>query len=145
MMLTEREYRTVHIRTIAVDFTEGQSIYPLLRFELANLPSGVGLLINIIGMDVSLDPSAELTPDDKIQKIINCNIMAMTRLTNMLLPGMIQKQRGIIINVGPLRGTDFSNLTNTSESYNLVYGATKVIQFFPPSISVTEDIGILVR
>lgn len=121
----KREYRTVHIRTIAVDFTEGQSIYPLLRFELANLPSGVGLLINIIGMDVSLDPSAELTPDDKIQKIINCNIMAMTRLTNMLLPGMIQKQRGIIINVGPLRGTDFSNLTNTSESYNLIYGATK--------------------
>ncbi|XP_059351065.1 inactive hydroxysteroid dehydrogenase-like protein 1 isoform X2 [Daphnia carinata] len=100
----KREHHTVHIRTIAADFTEGQSIYPMLRFELANLPSGVGLLVNSIGMDVPLDPSEELTPDDEIQKIINCNIMAMTRLTNMLLPGMIQKQRGIIINVGPLWG-----------------------------------------
>ncbi|KAI9556830.1 hypothetical protein GHT06_016622 [Daphnia sinensis] len=121
----KREHRTVHIRTIAVDFTEGQSIYPLLRFELANLPSGVGLLINSIGMDVPLDPSTEITQDDEIQNIINSNIMAMTRLTNMLLPGMIQKQRGIIINVGPLKSTGCSNLTNNSESYNLVYGATK--------------------
>ncbi|XP_057374325.1 very-long-chain 3-oxoacyl-CoA reductase-like isoform X1 [Daphnia carinata] len=121
----KREHHTVHIRTIAADFTEGQSIYPMLRFELANLPSGVGLLVNSIGMDVPLDPSEELTPDDEIQKIINCNIMAMTRLTNMLLPGMIQKQRGIIINVGPLWGNSCSNLTKSSEPYNSVYKATK--------------------
>lgn len=130
-MFTEREHHTVHIRTIGVDFTEEESIYPLLRYELANLPSAVGLLINVIGTDLPmLDPYAEFTADDNIHKIVNCNIMAMSRLTNMLLPGMIQKRRGIIINVGSIWNPGCSSLINISEPCNLVYGATMVTNNF---------------
>lgn len=110
----------IQIRTIAVDFTEGQSIYPMLRFELANL--SVGLLINNVGMDVPLGPFAELESDEEIEKIINCNIMSMARLTNILLPGMRKKLRGIIINVGSIWGTG-------STPWATIYGATKVMPF----------------
>ena len=122
--MTENEHRMVQIRTIAVDFTEGQSIYPMLRFELANL--SVGLLVNNVGMDVPFGPFVELQPEEEIEKIINCNIMSMARLTNLLLPGMRKKQRGIIINVGSIWGTG-------STPWATLYGATKVIIFFKKS------------
>ena len=107
----------IQIRTIAVDFTESQSIYTMLRFELADL--SVGLLINNIGMNLPIGPFAELQCEEEIKNIINCNIMSMTRLTNILLPGMRKKQRGIIINVGSILATGFS--PNVA-----LYGATKV-------------------
>lgn len=126
---TEREHRTIQIRTIATDFTEEESIYPLLKFELVNLPSGVGMLINNVGMDASLGRFAELSSEEDIQKIINCNIMAMARLTNLLLPGMRSRQRGIIINVGSIWGTGTSCSTNEFAPCSIIYGATKVTFF----------------
>lgn len=108
----------IQIRTVVVDFTESQSIYPILRLELASL--SVGLLINNVGMDLPLGPFSQLQSEEEIQNIINCNIMSITRLTNILLPGMRKKQRGIIINVGSIIGTG-SSPTAT------LYGATKVV------------------
>lgn len=94
-------------------------MYPMLRFELANL--SVGLLVNNVGMDVAFGPFAELRSEDAIEQIINCNIMSMARLTNILLPGMKKKQRGIVINIGSsLHGTG-------STPYAAMYGATKVV------------------
>lgn len=107
----------VKIRTIEVDFTESQTIYPILRFELADL--SVGLLVNNVGMDIPLGPFAELQTDEEIENVINCNVMSMARLTNILLPGMRRKQRGIIINLGSILGVG-STPTAT------LYGATKV-------------------
>lgn len=131
LAFTEREHHTIQIRTIATDFTEGDSIYPLLKFELVNLPSGVGMLINNVGMDATLGRFAELPADEEedIQKIINCNIMAMARLTNLILPGMRSRQRGIVINVGSIWGTGTSCSTNEFAPCSIIYGATKVTYF----------------
>lgn len=108
----------VKIRTLVADFTDSENIYPILRFELADL--SVGLLINNVGMDVPWGPFAELQSEEQIQDIINCNIMSMARLTNILLPGMRKKQRGIIINLGSILGVAPSPMAS-------IYGATKVI------------------
>ncbi|XP_046643873.1 very-long-chain 3-oxoacyl-CoA reductase-like [Daphnia pulicaria] len=143
----KREHRTIQIRTIAADFTEGESIYPLLKFELVNLPSGVGMLINNVGMDVATSQFDVLSPEEEIQKIINCNIMAMARLTNLLLPGMRSRQRGIIINVGSIWGTGTWCSTDQFEPCSIIYGATKAfVDKFSHDLAVEcRQDGIIVQ
>ena len=60
-------------------------------------------------------PSVVLVLND----IINCNVMSMARLCYIVLPQMIRRQKGLILNIGSLAGA-MSTPTFT------IYGATKV-------------------
>ena len=100
-------------------FTDGVSIYGRLASELAQLD--VGVLINNVGMsNDGPEPYAEhveqLVPD-----LINCNIMSMARVTHIVLPAMIRRKKGIIINIG-------SQSSATSTPLLTLYGATKVLK-----------------
>ena len=89
------------MRTIAVDFTESQSIYPKLRMELSNLP--VGVLVNNVGMSYGSGPFMEkIESGDQLNDIINCNVMSMVRMTHIILPNMVKRKNGLIINVGSI-------------------------------------------
>ena len=106
------------IRTLAVDFTDGQSIYPKLRPELNSLELGV--LVNNVGMIIeSARFVADIPNEKEINDIINCNVMSMARLCYVVLPQMIRRQKGLILNIGSLAGA-MSTPTFT------IYGATKV-------------------
>lgn len=114
---TENVASPVELKTIAVDFTEGQSIYPKLRKELSNLP--IGMLVNNVGMIPECGRFADVLNEDDLGALVNCNIMSMIRLTHMILPGMKERKRGLILNIGSLLGT------GSSPMYTL-YGASKV-------------------
>lgn len=77
------------MKTIAVDFTEGHSIYKPLANELANLE--IGILINNVGMNVGFcQPFVELASDKSVYDIINwymlCNNVSY-------LPSMLTMMR----------------------------------------------------
>ena len=58
--------------------------------------------------------------DDKgIHDIINCNIMSMARMCHMVLPQMIKRGKGVVINIGSLSSA-------MPTPYLSIYGATKV-------------------
>ena len=102
-----------------MDFTESQSIYQILEDELNNLD--IGMLINNVGMSVGFArPYSELKEARMIQDLINCNIMSMSQMCHIVLPRMIQRKKGVIINVGSLAGVF------PTPMYTL-YGASKVI------------------
>ncbi len=84
------------MKTIAVDFSESQSIYPKLKAELGALE--IGILVNNVGM-TSLK-RFDAMPEDKVQDIINLNVMSTTRMCHIVLPQMIQRKKGVIINIG---------------------------------------------
>ena len=42
--------------------------------------------------------------EENMQNMINVNICSMTMMTKMILPGMIRKKRGAIINLSSLGG-----------------------------------------
>ncbi len=112
-----KENRSIQVKTIAVDFTEGQTIYPKLKKEL--IPLSVGLLVNNVGMGALPGRLNDVQSEDEIRQMINCNVMSMVRLSNLVLPSMRKKKRGLIINVGSLLGIGSTPLATT-------YGATKV-------------------
>jgi len=113
----EKLQPSIQVRTIAVDFTEDRSIYRRIAAELGDLE--IGVLINNVGMcENYLEPFIDIAGEHVIDNLINCNIVSVARMTHMLLPAMIQRRRGVIINVGSTAGA-------ISTPLGILYGATK--------------------
>ena len=81
----------------------------------------IGMLINNVGMITTNFPGSFVgTKEDKeIHDLINCNIMSMARMCRMVLPQMIQRRKGVIINVGSVAALMPTPLET-------LYGASKV-------------------
>lgn len=113
------------VKTVAVDFTDGDSIYSQLRDELTQLE--VGILINNVGMTNEGVGKVFSTVDEEesLRQIINCNIMSMVRVCHIVVPQMIERKRGVIVNVGSLSAA-------IPTPFLTVYGATKVSTYPTP-------------
>ena len=106
----------------------------------ASLPEGWGavdVLVNNAGLALGLDPAWTALPADW-ETMIATNVLGVTRLTRALLPGMVERNRGHVV-----------NLSSTAATYPYpgghVYGASKafVTQF---SLNLKADlVGSLVR
>lgn len=111
----------IQIKTIAVDFTEGQSIYPILQKELDSIE--VGILINAVGMMTEFGKSyLDIRTDMEVHDLIDCNITSMARMNRIILPQMVERKKGIIVNIGSLSST-------IATPYLTLYGASKVKSF----------------
>jgi len=62
----------------------------------------IDILVNNAGIEIST-PYEEFAPDD-IQKIITLNLTVPMLLTRALLPGMLKRNRGHIVNISSLAG-----------------------------------------
>ena len=109
---------SIEVKTISVDFTDSTSIYPVLKKELNKLE--VGILINNVGM--SGDGGKRFTDVENEQDLndcINCNVTSMVRMCHLILPQMIQRRKGVVINIGSVTSAFPTPLL-------ALYGATKV-------------------
>lgn len=87
---------------------------------VANLPAafaGVDVLVNNAGLALGLEPAPQADLRDW-QTMIDTNCAGVTYVTRALLPGMVTRRRGHIINLGSVAGTYPYPGGN-------VYGATK--------------------
>ena len=72
----ESNFGSVEIKTIAVDFTDGNSIYSKIEAELSQLE--IGILINNVGMAVGFaERFVEIADEKSLNDIVNCNILSM--------------------------------------------------------------------
>ena len=96
-----------------VDLLDAASLQALLDW-LADQP--VDLLVNNAGFG-----TIGLFADNAIEKsmgMVNLQVEALTRLTHAVLPGMIARDRGDIINVS-------SMIAHMTQRYNAMFAATK--------------------
>ncbi|XP_004381837.1 very-long-chain 3-oxoacyl-CoA reductase-like [Trichechus manatus latirostris] len=87
-------------RIIQVDFTGGLEIYGAVEEGLKGLE--IGVLVNNVGMSVSvvLQKTFEVeNPAKRLSDIVNCNMLSVVQMTRIILPQMVSRRRGIIINV----------------------------------------------
>ena len=90
-----------------MDFTDGDSIYPKLRAELANL--SIGILINNVGMTMH-SPFVDIDPEEKLRDIINCNVRNKSDNCFSLCPFKIG-----LINTGNVNGTINKHVSPSNE------------------------------
>ncbi|XP_076471728.1 very-long-chain 3-oxoacyl-CoA reductase-B-like [Babylonia areolata] len=89
-------------RTIVADFSQ-QDIYARIAIQLDGLD--IGVLVNNVGM--GMDPEFFLNMPDNMEMMsamINCNVFSVTMMTAVVLPSMVAKKKGVIINVASASG-----------------------------------------
>ena len=101
---------------------------------LAALPTpfaAVDVLLNSAGMALGLEPAQRASLDDW-DRMIETNCRALVSLTRAILPGMVERGRGHVVNIGSVAGSYPYPGGN-------VYGATKafVRQF---SLAIRSDL-----
>ncbi|XP_013184064.2 very-long-chain 3-oxoacyl-CoA reductase [Amyelois transitella] len=119
----EKEFK-VQTKVIAIDFTHDESIYDKLEKEIQGLE--IGTLVNNVGLAYPyLEYFLDLPEWKKLMRnLINVNIVSMIRVTGLVLPDMVKRGKGIIINLG-------SASYEVQSPLLVVYSATKafVVKF----------------
>ena len=63
----------------------------------------IDVLVNNAGLALGLEPEYEGNPDDW-ETMIDTNIKGLLTMTRLIVPGMIERNRGHVINVGSVAG-----------------------------------------
>jgi len=127
---------TVPVHAVALDVRDEAAV----NAAVAALPADfaeVDLLVNNAGLALGLEP-AHQCPMDDWQRMVDTNIKGLLYCTRAILPGMVARNRGHIVNIGSVAG-------NHPYPGGNVYGATKafVRQF---SLNLRADLlGTRVR
>lgn len=126
------------MKTIAVNFTNNNEIYAEIRKQLE--PLDIGILINNVGMATSFGVTLCEVEEQQLVDIVNCNIVSMVRMTRIVLPQMLARKKGIIINIGSLTGV-------VPTPFGTIYAATKAfVDKFSTDLSLeVSNGGVLVQ
>ncbi|XP_054855392.1 very-long-chain 3-oxoacyl-CoA reductase-like isoform X2 [Eublepharis macularius] len=127
-------------KVIQTDFTGGSEIYEPIRAALQGLE--IGVLVNNVGMVANqLVPFLSVTNVDKYTNdAVNCNMLSTVKMTQIILPQMVARKKGIIINFASFGGA-------RPWPFNLMYGATKTfVDFFSQGLDIEYGSkGIIVQ
>lgn len=128
----------IQTKTIAVDFSEGRKIFKKLQEALDNLE--IGILVNNVGKQYEYPMFLTEVPEKELWDIININVGATTLMTHLILPGMLKRGKGAIVNVSS--GSELQPLPLMT-----VYAATKTyIKSFSTALRCEyESQGITVQ
>jgi 3-hydroxy acid dehydrogenase / malonic semialdehyde reductase len=111
-----RQLHSVPVHAVTLDVRNLGEVEAMAR----NLPeafSAIDVLVNNAGLALGLEGAHQANMDDW-ETMIDTNIKGLCYLTRCLLPGMVERNQGHIINMGSIAGTYPYPGGN-------VYGATK--------------------
>ncbi|XP_016886452.1 17-beta-hydroxysteroid dehydrogenase type 3 isoform X2 [Cynoglossus semilaevis] len=87
------------VKVIVTDFTK-ENIFSKIEVQLKDL--NIGVLVNNVGMLPSLIPFRFLECPDlekTILNVINCNMKTMVKMCKIILPGMENRRKGLMVNI----------------------------------------------
>ena len=90
------------VLTLAFDVRDREQA----RQHINGLPEewkAIDVLVNNAGLALGLEPEYEGSPDDW-ETMIDTNIKGLLTMTRLVVPGMIERGRGHVINVGSVAG-----------------------------------------
>ncbi|XP_072278835.1 inactive hydroxysteroid dehydrogenase-like protein 1 [Pyxicephalus adspersus] len=87
----------VKTRFVVADFSLGRKVYPDIKEALKDVD--VGILVNNAGASNDYPQFTTEVPEDKLWEMININVAAAVMMVHIVLPGMVQRKRGAIVNV----------------------------------------------
>ncbi|XP_078283759.1 hydroxysteroid (20-beta) dehydrogenase 2 isoform X1 [Rhinoraja longicauda] len=111
-------------KIVQADFTSGTDIYGPIEAALKDL--NIGILVNNVGKGYDELPCYFLGVPN-VQKaiidIMNCNALSVPMMTSIVLPQMLERKKGVVINISSEAGCHPHPLLT-------MYSATKVFSDF---------------
>jgi len=106
--------RKIRLDALAAEL--GPALYPLVldvrgrqavADAVAGLPAewaAVDVLVNNAGLALGLEPAQRANLDDW-DEMVDTNIKGLSYMTRAVLPGMVERNRGHVVNLGSIAGT----------------------------------------
>lgn len=107
---------SVKILTLNFDVRDNKAVRDALT-NLSEAWTNIGILINNAGLAVGMDTVQDGEIDDW-ERMIDTNIKGLLYVTRVVLPGMTERRKGHVINIGSIAGKEVYPFGN-------VYCATK--------------------
>ncbi|KAM6495251.1 hypothetical protein JOM56_009874 [Amanita muscaria] len=97
------KYLTVSTRAHTIDFSlDDDAAYSALASALQSID--IGVLVNNVGTGQSIPACFFDVPLEVIKSMVSVNVNGTLRATYIVLPGMTQRKRGLILNIGSFAG-----------------------------------------
>jgi len=93
---------TVPVQALTLDVRDREAVLA----AVAGLPpefAGIDILINNAGLAAGLDPAQRASLDDW-DRMVDTNVKGLLYVTRAVLPGMVARDRGHVINLGSVAG-----------------------------------------
>ncbi|NXG10227.1 HSDL1 protein, partial [Sakesphorus luctuosus] len=103
---------------IVVDFSKGREPYPAIKEALKDRE--IGILVNNVGMFNAYPDYFTNLSEDVLWDMIHINIASANMMTHIVLPGMVKKKKGAIVNVSSAfccQPTPLLTIYGASKSY----------------------------
>lgn len=113
---TKEKYKLKDVILIEVDLTKEES-FAAIKNRLSTVAAPIVALVNAAGVSQPNQSFDQLSPES-VSKMLTVNVNATVRIIQIVLPGMISKNRGTIINFSSFVGKYYF------PNYSL-YGASK--------------------
>ncbi|XP_008282270.1 17-beta-hydroxysteroid dehydrogenase type 3 [Stegastes partitus] len=128
------------VKVIATDFIN-ENVFEDIETQLKDL--NIGVLVNNVGMLPSFIPCKFLECeelDKTITKVINCNVKTMAKMCRIILPGMANRGKGLIVNIS-------SGIASIPFPLYTLYSASKVfVERFSQCLQAEyKDKGIIIQ
>ncbi|XP_028414382.1 inactive hydroxysteroid dehydrogenase-like protein 1 isoform X2 [Dendronephthya gigantea] len=92
----ENDYK-VKTMIIQVDFSGGHEIYEPIAEKLEGFE--IGVIVNNVGVAVPSISYLHEFSNEVLWKQINVNVMSAVMITRLLIPAMVERKKGVIINI----------------------------------------------
>lgn len=106
----------VDTRIVEADLTQGPEVYAKIAKATEELE--VGVLVNNAGASYEYPEMFTIVPEELLMRILQLNVAGMTGVARAILPGMLERRKGVIINVS-------STAAAMPNPYLSVYSASK--------------------
>lgn len=115
----QAKFDKTQIKTVVVDFS-GDLNEGVQRIKETIEGLDIGVLINNVGVSYPYARFFHEVDDELLKSLIKINVEGTTKITQAVLPGMLQRKRGAIVNIG-----SGAAIVIPSDPLYAVYAATK--------------------
>lgn len=115
----QSKYGKTQIKTVVVDFV-GDLSEGMTKIRDAIEGLDVGVLINNVGLSYPYARFFHEVDNELLKNLIKVNIEGTTKVTQAVLPGMLKRKKGAIVNIG-----SGAAIVIPSDPLYAVYAATK--------------------
>jgi 17beta-estradiol 17-dehydrogenase / very-long-chain 3-oxoacyl-CoA reductase len=140
------KYPSIDVKIMSVDFSDFNA---KVRGEVSDFLKDVdvGVLINNVGYSYPFTKYFHELTDANVENLISVNIDSTTWMTKIVLPGMISRKRGSIVNVASIAGVAVSPLLaqyGAAKSYVTMFSKALNVELWDYGIHVQVQIPLYV-